>query len=234
MEWLQSHISRIDNFCSNPHYSHSTKAYDERKTGYYGDIYNGHDITEQLLKYQQLIELNRAKLQEENVPQRTQSVSVIVTEKSRPASVSSIVPSPTSSVSDSSQSFSENTSVKDYDDEVKDVKVEENTAQPPSKRHKSEYSYKPAPMVRKSRRTFISDELKDSSYWERRRRNNEAAKKSRESRREKEIEISMKCAKLQKENSELKEKIISIQETNSTLKNQMQMYKEILIKNNLI
>ena len=233
MEWLQSHISRIDNFCSNPHYPHSTEAYDEKKAEYYGDIYKGHDITEQLLKYQQLIEVNRAKLQKENVPQRTQSVSVIVTRKSRPASVSLIVPSLTSSASDSSQSFSENTSFKDYE-EVKDLKVEQNTVQPPSKRHKLEYSYKPAPMLRKSRRTFISDELKDSSYWERRRRNNEAAKKSRESRREKEIEISMKCAKFKKENSELKEKIISIQETNSTLKSQMQMYKEILIKNNLI
>ena len=233
MEWLQSHISRIDNFCSNPHYPHSTKAYDDRKAGYYGDIYKGHDITEQLLKYQQLIEVNRAKLQKKNVPQRTESVSVIVTRKSRPASVSLIVPSLTSSASDSSQSFSENTSFKDYE-EVKDLKVERNTAQPPSKRHKLEYSYKPAPMLRKSRRTFISDELKDSSYWERRRRNNEAAKKSRESRREKEIEISMKCAKFKKENSELKEKIISIQETNSALKSQMLMYKEILIKNNLI
>lgn len=96
------------------------------------------------------------------------------------------------------------------------------------------YTYKPAPMVKKSERRFINAEQKDETYWERRKRNNAAAKKSRESRREKEIEVNRRCDLLKKDNEGMKFSIMNLQERNKQLESSLSIYKEILIKNNLI
>ena len=92
----------------------------------------------------------------------------------------------------------------------------------------AEYHYKPLPMIRKSKRQFVDEKKKDETYWERRQRNNEAAKRSREQRREKEIEINRKCEVLQVENASLKFTVQNLQENNHKLEETISMYKEIL------
>lgn len=66
-------------------------------------------------------------------------------------------------------------------------------------------------MIKKSRKQFVPDELKDDKYWARRRKNNIAAKRSRDARRQKENQIAMRARYLEKEVSILI--IITIQIT---------------------
>lgn len=51
---------------------------------------------------------------------------------------------------------------------------------------------------------------KDDAYWERRRKNNEAAKRSRDSRKCKENEISVRASYLEQENIQLKMELAQV------------------------
>ncbi|MEE6506976.1 hypothetical protein FKM82_007921 [Ascaphus truei] len=74
----------------------------------------------------------------------------------------------------------------------------------PRKRKFSEEELKPQPMIKKARKIFIPDDLKDEKYWTRRKKNNMAAKRSRDARRLKENQIAIRAAFLEKENSALR------------------------------
>ena len=63
------------------------------------------------------------------------------------------------------------------------------------------------PISRKADRKFFTQGEKDEKYWERRIKNNVAAKRSRDLRRQKEIEISEKHTMLERENTFLKEEV---------------------------
>lgn len=251
MEWLQCHINRIDKFCSSletgqrtylhipksgtndedcdcgmEYQVHSKEISDKNNNNFknvngYGNYrehenrHNDRILDERIFRYHKIPDAKES---------RTLPVSVIVSDRS--GSTSS-VPSPTSSVSDSVSIEAEN------EKNIPDKNDPDASKKEDAKSNKS-YTYKPLPMVRKSQRQFISAEKKDSLYWERRKRNNEAAKKSRESRREKEIEVSRRCKDLEKENTGMRFTIINLQERNSQLENTLKIYKEILIKNNLI
>ena len=78
---------------------------------------------------------------------------------------------------------------------------------PVRRRRNSKYVYNPMPISKKADRKFVSQGEKDEKYWERRIKNNVAAKRSRDMRRQKEIEISEKQRKLECENTFLKEEI---------------------------
>lgn len=69
----------------------------------------------------------------------------------------------------------------------------------PRTRAFSDEELKPQPMIKKSRKQFVPDELKDDKYWARRRKNNIAAKRSRDARRQKENQIAMRARYLEKE-----------------------------------
>lgn len=69
----------------------------------------------------------------------------------------------------------------------------------PRTRAFSDEELKPQPMIKKSRKQFVPDELKDDKYWARRRNNNIAAKRSRDARRQKENQIAMRARYLEKE-----------------------------------
>lgn len=58
---------------------------------------------------------------------------------------------------------------------------------------------KPQPMVKKSRKQFVPEDMKDDKYWARRRKNNIAAKRSRDARRQKENQIALRARYLEKE-----------------------------------
>lgn len=260
MEWLESQIVRFDKFCNTLDTSQAThnhipkscpneKECDcgmEYRVGYKEDsdknnnngnniTYNAHynggrDDRDGYTSHRSARHhhLNRYHEIATNVG-RTLPVSVIVSDRS--SSISS-VPSPTSSMSDgiSYDAESERGRQEERDeDDVNSVDGDEAT-----NNNNKTYTYKPLPMVRKSQRQFISAEKKDTVYWERRKRNNEAAKKSRESRREKEIEVNRKYHGLEKENTGMRFTIINLQERNVQLENTLKVYKEILIKNNLI
>lgn len=69
----------------------------------------------------------------------------------------------------------------------------------PRTRAFSDEELKPQPMIKKSRKQFVPDELKDDKYWARRRKNNMAAKRSRDARRMKENQIALRAGYLEKE-----------------------------------
>ena len=64
---------------------------------------------------------------------------------------------------------------------------------------------------------FISDDLKDSRYWTRRRKNNLAAKRSRDARRIKENQITMRAAFLESECADLRHTVSELQRENADL-----------------
>lgn len=75
------------------------------------------------------------------------------------------------------------------------------------RRRNSRYVYNPLPITKKADRKFYSQSEKDEKYWERRIKNNVAAKRSRDLRRQKEIEVSEKFKLLERENANLKEEV---------------------------
>ncbi|XP_075871866.1 HLF transcription factor, PAR bZIP family member a [Nelusetta ayraudi] len=74
----------------------------------------------------------------------------------------------------------------------------------PRKRKFSAEELKPQPMIKKARKVFIPEDLKDDRYWARRRKNNLAAKRSRDARRLKENQIAIRAGFLEKENAALR------------------------------
>ncbi|XP_068192188.1 HLF transcription factor, PAR bZIP family member a [Antennarius striatus] len=74
----------------------------------------------------------------------------------------------------------------------------------PRKRKFSAEELKPQPMIKKARKVFIPEDMKDDRYWARRRKNNVAAKRSRDARRLKENQIAIRAGFLEKENAALR------------------------------
>ncbi|KAF7397518.1 hypothetical protein HZH68_008740 [Vespula germanica] len=72
----------------------------------------------------------------------------------------------------------------------------------PRTRAFSDEELKPQPMIKKSRKQFVPDDLKDDKYWARRRKNNMAAKRSRDARRMKENQIALRAGFLEKEHQQ--------------------------------
>ncbi|XP_057682662.1 hepatic leukemia factor-like isoform X2 [Corythoichthys intestinalis] len=77
----------------------------------------------------------------------------------------------------------------------------------PRKRKFSDEELKPQPMIKKARKVFIPEDLKDDKYWARRRKNNMAAKRSRDARRLKENQIAIRAGFLEKENLALRQEV---------------------------
>ncbi|XP_077359423.1 HLF transcription factor, PAR bZIP family member b isoform X2 [Festucalex cinctus] len=77
----------------------------------------------------------------------------------------------------------------------------------PRKRKFTAEELKPQPMIKKARKVFIPEDLKDDKYWARRRKNNMAAKRSRDARRLKENQIAIRAGFLEKENLALRQEV---------------------------
>jgi len=93
----------------------------------------------------------------------------------------------------------------------------------PRRRSFSLEELRPQPMMKKSRKIFVPEDLKDDKYWCRRKKNNVAAKRSRDARRIKENQIALRAAYLEKLNSQLKE-------DNEKLKQEMKEMKKKMTK----
>ncbi|XP_037904433.1 hepatic leukemia factor isoform X6 [Hermetia illucens] len=97
----------------------------------------------------------------------------------------------------------------------------------PRTRAFSDEELKPQPMIKKSRKQFVPDELKDDKYWARRRKNNIAAKRSRDARRQKENQIAMRARYLEKENSTLHQEVENLKQENMELRARLSKYQEV-------
>ena len=83
------------------------------------------------------------------------------------------------------------------------------------------YHYDPKPLTSKNTRRLVPNEEKNDQYWTRRMRNNKAARKSREYRRQKEMEVLTTMKFLEEENVRLKYFIDNFAKTNQQLQGEV-------------
>ncbi|CAH2319332.1 D site-binding [Pelobates cultripes] len=95
----------------------------------------------------------------------------------------------------------------------------------PRKHRFSEEELKPQPIMKKARKIQVPDEQKDEKYWNRRYKNNEAAKRSRDARRLKENQITVRAAFLEKENAVLRQEVAKIRQELSRYRNILSKYE---------
>ncbi|XP_050312100.1 thyrotroph embryonic factor isoform X4 [Anthonomus grandis grandis] len=100
------------------------------------------------------------------------------------------------------------------------------TMNPPSPADSNE-DLKPQPIIKKSRKQFVPDDLKDDKYWARRRKNNLAAKRSRDARRMKENQIALRAGYLEKENVGLRQELERLKKENLMLQNKLAKYEDV-------
>ncbi|XP_046751283.1 hepatic leukemia factor isoform X12 [Diprion similis] len=97
----------------------------------------------------------------------------------------------------------------------------------PRTRAFSDEELKPQPMIKKSRKQFVPDDLKDDKYWARRRKNNMAAKRSRDARRMKENQIALRAGFLEKENMGLRQELDRLKNENILLRDKLSKYTDV-------
>ncbi|RNA32531.1 thyrotroph embryonic factor isoform X5 [Brachionus plicatilis] len=84
---------------------------------------------------------------------------------------------------------------------------------------------KPQLVMRKSKKQFVPNELKDERYWARRRKNNMAAKRSRDARRMKENQIAVRASYLERENDNLRKQLEDFKRETKLLKAKLARYE---------
>merc|ERR1711997_116678 len=100
----------------------------------------------------------------------------------------------------------------------------------PSNRHFSLDELRPQPIIRKRKKSYVSFDKKDDKYWKKRNKNNVAARRSREARRLKENQISLRTAFLESENAQLKSALEDAKEKHDKLLNETRRLTEKLKK----
>ncbi|TDG98307.1 hypothetical protein EPR50_G00216880 [Perca flavescens] len=95
----------------------------------------------------------------------------------------------------------------------------------PRKHKFSEDDLKPQPMIKKAKKVFVPEEQKDDKYWQRRNKNNVAAKRSREARRLKENQITVRAAFLERENKALRTEVAELRKECGHHKNTASRYE---------
>ncbi|XP_076855662.1 HLF transcription factor, PAR bZIP family member b [Brachyhypopomus gauderio] len=95
----------------------------------------------------------------------------------------------------------------------------------PRKHKFSEEELKPQPMIKKARKVFIPEDMKDDKYWVRRKKNNMAAKRSRDARRLKENQIAIRAGFLEKENTALRQEVAELRKELGRCKNILAKYE---------
>ncbi|XP_057684197.1 D site albumin promoter binding protein a [Corythoichthys intestinalis] len=94
------------------------------------------------------------------------------------------------------------------------------------RRHRfSDEELKPQPMIKKARKMLVPNEQKDEKYWSRRVKNNEAAKRSRDARRLKENQISVRAAFLERENAALRLEVADMRKELGRCRNIIDKYE---------
>ncbi|XP_041746035.1 thyrotroph embryonic factor isoform X2 [Coregonus clupeaformis] len=94
----------------------------------------------------------------------------------------------------------------------------------PRKHKFSEEELKPQPMIKKAKKVYVPEDSKDEKYWHRRKKNNVAAKRSRDARRLKENQITVRAAFLERENTALRQEVGELRKDFSRSKNVVARY----------
>ncbi|CAJ1080635.1 TEF transcription factor%2C PAR bZIP family member a isoform X2 [Xyrichtys novacula] len=89
----------------------------------------------------------------------------------------------------------------------------------PRKHKFTDDELKPQPMIKKAKKVFVPEEQKDDKYWQRRKKNNVAAKRSRDARRLKENQITVRAAFLERENAALRSEVADLRKECGRYKN---------------
>ncbi|XP_019719512.1 TEF transcription factor, PAR bZIP family member a [Hippocampus comes] len=89
----------------------------------------------------------------------------------------------------------------------------------PRKHKFTDEDLKPQPMIKKAKKVFVPEEQKDDKYWQRRKKNNMAAKRSRDARRLKENQITVRAAFLERENTALRTEVADLRKECGRYKN---------------
>ncbi|KAM4717212.1 TEF transcription factor, PAR bZIP family member b isoform 2-T2 [Anableps anableps] len=95
----------------------------------------------------------------------------------------------------------------------------------PRKHKFSDEELKPQPMIKKAKKVFVPDEQKDEKYWSRRKKNNLAAKRSRDARRLKENQITVRASFLERENAALRQQVAELRKDCGRCKNILARYE---------
>ncbi|XP_012708423.1 TEF transcription factor, PAR bZIP family member b isoform X1 [Fundulus heteroclitus] len=95
----------------------------------------------------------------------------------------------------------------------------------PRKHKFSDEELKPQPMIKKAKKVFVPDEQKDEKYWSRRKKNNVAAKRSRDARRLKENQITVRASFLERENAALRQQVAELRKDCGRCKNVLARYE---------
>uniref|UniRef100_G3NXP3 BZIP domain-containing protein n=1 Tax=Gasterosteus aculeatus aculeatus TaxID=481459 RepID=G3NXP3_GASAC len=95
----------------------------------------------------------------------------------------------------------------------------------PRKHKFSDEELKPQPMIKKAKKVFVPDEQKDDKYWSRRKKNNVAAKRSRDARRLKENQITVRASFLERENAALRQQVAEMRKDCGRCKNILSRYE---------
>lgn len=95
----------------------------------------------------------------------------------------------------------------------------------PSRCQFTEDELRPVPIKNKGPKRLVPDGEKDGSYWEKRKKNNLAAKRSRESRRNRDNQVTERTAFLESENMTLKNSINEVRSEILDVKEKLQQYQ---------
>ncbi|XP_063749884.1 TEF transcription factor, PAR bZIP family member a isoform X2 [Eleginops maclovinus] len=95
----------------------------------------------------------------------------------------------------------------------------------PRKHKFTDDELKPQPMIKKAKKVLVPEEQKDDRYWNRRKKNNVAAKRSRDARRLKENQITVRAAFLERENAALRTEVADLRKDCSRFKNTAGRYE---------
>ncbi|XP_073500405.1 thyrotroph embryonic factor isoform X2 [Phyllobates terribilis] len=95
----------------------------------------------------------------------------------------------------------------------------------PRKHRFAEEELKPQPMIKKAKKVYVPEDLKDEKYWNRRKKNNVAAKRSRDARRLKENQITVRAAFLEKENTALRTEVAELRKELGKCRNIITKYE---------
>ncbi|XP_044186777.1 TEF transcription factor, PAR bZIP family member b isoform X2 [Thunnus albacares] len=95
----------------------------------------------------------------------------------------------------------------------------------PRKHKFSDEELKPQPMIKKAKKVFVPEEQKDDKYWSRRKKNNVAAKRSRDARRLKENQITVRASFLERENAALRQQVAELRKDCGRCKNILARYE---------
>jgi len=95
----------------------------------------------------------------------------------------------------------------------------------PRKHKFTDEELKPQPMIKKAKKVLVPEEQKDDKYWQRRKKNNVAAKRSRDARRLKENQITVRAAFLERENVALRTEVAELRKDCGRFKNIVSRYE---------